>query len=227
MNKRPLGSYKCVAGTWANQCLTGMFRRAPETSSRRAWIRLRKSTSSGADGEPRHHSVLTTAMAAMMSTGAMAQSTVVTTGTAHAAAVQQALVERLNGGWRITEKDRTVLQFMENRSCGPQMELDVPVEHLSARGARAQTSRLHKGWPKPKPAALPGGTCASAREGVLTPPIFVEHREKLETFRTALSCQGLNAVAGAKDGRRSRIEDSRGDRMDDVPLKAPRRRFTG
>jgi hypothetical protein len=87
-----------------------MFRRA-RTSSRRARIRLRKNTSSGADGEPRHHSkvldaaayggeeenlnklLLTTAMAAMISTGAMAQSTVVTTtGTAHAVAVQQALV---------------------------------------------------------------------------------------------------------------------------------------
>jgi hypothetical protein len=150
VNKRLLGSYKFAAGNWANQCPTGMFRRA-RTSSRRARIRLRKNTSSGADGEPRHHSKvldaaayggeeenlnklpLTTAMAAMISTGAMAQSTVVTTtGTAHAAAVQQALVERLNGGWRITKKDRTVLEFMENRSSGPQTELDVPVEHLSA-----------------------------------------------------------------------------------------------
>ena len=44
----------------------------------------------------------------------------------------QALVERLNGGWRITEKGRTVLEFMENRSSGSQTELDIPVEHLSA-----------------------------------------------------------------------------------------------
>ncbi|MDI3566917.1 hypothetical protein [Bradyrhizobium sp. Arg816] len=43
----------------------------------------------------------------------------------------QALVERLDGGWRITEKGQTVLAFMENRSSGPQTEQDAPVEQLS------------------------------------------------------------------------------------------------
>ena len=44
----------------------------------------------------------------------------------------QALVERLNGGWRITEKGRTVLEFMEARSSGPQAAADAPVEQLSS-----------------------------------------------------------------------------------------------
>jgi hypothetical protein len=43
----------------------------------------------------------------------------------------QGLVERLNGGWRITDRGRTVLERMENRSSGPQTERDAPVEHLS------------------------------------------------------------------------------------------------
>ncbi|MGY8710803.1 hypothetical protein RAD16_34135 [Bradyrhizobium sp. 18BD] len=43
----------------------------------------------------------------------------------------QALVERLNGGWRITDKGWTVLDFIENRSSGPQTERDAPVEDLS------------------------------------------------------------------------------------------------
>jgi hypothetical protein len=45
----------------------------------------------------------------------------------------QALVERLNGGWRITENGRTVLDFMEARSSEPQVErADAPVERLAA-----------------------------------------------------------------------------------------------
>ncbi|MBR0950374.1 hypothetical protein [Bradyrhizobium canariense] len=44
----------------------------------------------------------------------------------------QALVERVNGGWRITEKGRTVLDFMEARSSGPQTGRDGPVEQLSS-----------------------------------------------------------------------------------------------
>ncbi|MBB4424405.1 hypothetical protein GGD66_002951 [Bradyrhizobium sp. CIR48] len=46
----------------------------------------------------------------------------------------QALVERLNGGWRITEKGRAVLDFMENRSSGPQRERDASVEDLATAG---------------------------------------------------------------------------------------------
>ncbi|MBR0806786.1 hypothetical protein [Bradyrhizobium japonicum] len=45
----------------------------------------------------------------------------------------QALVERLNGGWRITENGRTVLDFMEARSSEPQAgRADAPVERLAA-----------------------------------------------------------------------------------------------
>jgi hypothetical protein len=44
----------------------------------------------------------------------------------------QALVEHLNGGWRITGKGRTVLNFMEARSSGPQTAPATPVEQLSA-----------------------------------------------------------------------------------------------
>ncbi|WP_298884975.1 hypothetical protein [uncultured Bradyrhizobium sp.] len=44
----------------------------------------------------------------------------------------QALVERLNGGWRITEKGRTVLDLMEARSPGPQLALDAPTAQLSS-----------------------------------------------------------------------------------------------
>ncbi|WGD54145.1 hypothetical protein QA641_09745 [Bradyrhizobium sp. CB1650] len=32
----------------------------------------------------------------------------------------QALVERLNGGWRITQKGRAVLEFIEARPCDPE-----------------------------------------------------------------------------------------------------------
>jgi len=44
----------------------------------------------------------------------------------------QALVERLNGGWRITEKGRSVLDFMESRSSGPQIAPEVATERLSS-----------------------------------------------------------------------------------------------
>jgi hypothetical protein len=44
----------------------------------------------------------------------------------------QALIERLNGGWRITDKGRTVLDFMEARSAGPQAAPTAPVEQLSS-----------------------------------------------------------------------------------------------
>lgn len=41
----------------------------------------------------------------------------------------QALVERLNGGWRITEKGRAMLEFMEVRSRNPELAVkDAPTE---------------------------------------------------------------------------------------------------
>ena len=44
----------------------------------------------------------------------------------------QALVERLNGGWRITEKGRTVLDFMEGRPSESQAEPEIVVERPAA-----------------------------------------------------------------------------------------------
>ncbi len=42
----------------------------------------------------------------------------------------QALIERLNGGWQITEKGRTVLDCMEGRSSPPQTAAGAPAEQL-------------------------------------------------------------------------------------------------
>lgn len=38
----------------------------------------------------------------------------------------QALIERMNGGWRITEKGRAVLEFMEARPSRPEPAKDQP-----------------------------------------------------------------------------------------------------
>jgi len=65
----------------------------------------------------------------------------------------QGLVERLNGGWRITEKGRRRLEFMEARPGEPDLASDAPVEQLSSaeppprlfastRASRSQ--RLHR-----------------------------------------------------------------------------------
>ncbi|WP_375778674.1 hypothetical protein ACE103_05870 [Bradyrhizobium sp. ma5] len=40
----------------------------------------------------------------------------------------QGLVERLNGGWRITDKGRVVLDLMEAKPVEPQAELGAPAE---------------------------------------------------------------------------------------------------
>ena len=62
----------------------------------------------------------------------------------------QGLVERLNGGWRITEKGRSVLEFMEARPAEPMTESTAPPwscrgqalrrPHLSPQGALAEAS---------------------------------------------------------------------------------------
>ncbi|TYL84334.1 hypothetical protein [Bradyrhizobium cytisi] len=44
----------------------------------------------------------------------------------------QALVERLNGGWRITENGRAVLEFMEARPVAPEPILAPRVEEATA-----------------------------------------------------------------------------------------------
>ena len=68
----------------------------------------------------------------------------------------QALVERVNGGWRITGKGRTVPDFMESRPSAPQAERnDASIERpaatepaprplTSTRAARRQ--RLQRRW---------------------------------------------------------------------------------
>lgn len=38
----------------------------------------------------------------------------------------QALIERMNGGWRITQKGRAVLEFMEARPSRPEPAKDAP-----------------------------------------------------------------------------------------------------
>lgn len=50
----------------------------------------------------------------------------------------QGLVERLNGGWRITDKGRAVLDFMEAR----------PVEAQAELGASAEIPASEKGTPR-------------------------------------------------------------------------------
>ena len=214
MNKRLLGSYKFAAGNLGepvsnrnvpsreNEFTNGPDSTAKEYFFGRRWPRhhwkVLDAAAYGGEEENLNKLLLTTAMAAMISAGAMAQSTVVTTtGAAHAAALQHALVERLNGGWRITEKDRTVLEFMENTSFGPQTELDVPVEHLSAAEPAPKLS--------PPQGVAEANACSAAerhvRERVRRRPdssSLVQDREKQETFRTAWSCQRLNAVAGAQ-----------------------------
>lgn len=54
----------------------------------------------------------------------------------------QALVERLNGGWRITEKGRAVLEFMEDRSRDPEaVAKEGPIE---PQGPAVPALRLHE-----------------------------------------------------------------------------------
>lgn len=63
----------------------------------------------------------------------------------------QALIERMNGGWRITQKGRAVLEFMEARPSHPEPAKDppeysspaapLPVLARSGRGGRRQRRR--------------------------------------------------------------------------------------
>jgi hypothetical protein len=153
---------------------------------------------------------LTTAMVAMMSTGAMAQSTVVTTTRTAHAALQQALVECLNGGWRITKKDRTVLEAW-SRSCS---------RRAPSRSLRPRPDSRLPGLAEANACIAASGTSARVRR---RPDSSYLRRGSGKTgnFPDRLELR-LNAVAGArKMVRRSRVEDSRGNRMDDVPLKDP------
>ncbi|MDA9424554.1 hypothetical protein [Bradyrhizobium sp. CCBAU 53380] len=49
----------------------------------------------------------------------------------------QGLVERLNGGWRITEKGRSVLEFMEARPAERMTESAAPAAELPASSPAA------------------------------------------------------------------------------------------
>lgn len=61
----------------------------------------------------------------------------------------QALIERMNGGWRITEKGRAVLEFMEARPSRPVPEKDsaeysspaAPLRVLARSGRRGRRQR--------------------------------------------------------------------------------------
>ena len=78
------------------------------------------------------------------------------------------LVERLNGGWRITEKGRAVLELMEAKACR-----DADRERCARRGAAGcrpsgvSTSCRQALRPKPAPAAPSCGTRAGPRQSVL------------------------------------------------------------
>lgn len=49
----------------------------------------------------------------------------------------QGLVERLNGGWRITEKGRAVLEFMEVKAAATKTESAAPAAELPASSPAA------------------------------------------------------------------------------------------
>lgn len=66
----------------------------------------------------------------------------------------QALIERMNGGWRITEKGRAVLEFMEARPSRPEPAKDPPeysippaplpaLAHSGRRGRRQRRRTDH------------------------------------------------------------------------------------
>jgi hypothetical protein len=76
----------------------------------------------------------------------------------------QALVERLNGGWRITEKGRAVLELMEAR---PSEAEAGSRSRAAAHHARGSSSCLDPARPGSAPPSRPR---AGAREGFLTPP---------------------------------------------------------
>ncbi|MET4121456.1 hypothetical protein ABIB85_007930 [Bradyrhizobium sp. JR1.5] len=80
----------------------------------------------------------------------------------------QALVERLNGGWRITEKGRAVLEFMEARPCDlePVAE-EAPFQSRSAVAAPPGAT----GMAARTPAALVGLPGTSSNERVLRIPL--------------------------------------------------------
>lgn len=110
----------------------------------------------------------------------------------------QALVERLNGGWRITEKGRSVLDFVEARPSRVASETEAASRRASrGRGARAETSRLHESRPKPAPAAPAGGARAGTGEGVLIRPSsrIGKNRKLSHTRRVGID---WDAAAGAR-----------------------------
>lgn len=67
----------------------------------------------------------------------------------------QALIERINGGWRITEKGRAVLEFMEARPTLPEPAKDPP-ENFTPR-PRCRCSRAQVG--ADSGSAAPPTTC--------------------------------------------------------------------
>jgi hypothetical protein len=93
----------------------------------------------------------------------------------------QGLVERLNGGWRITEKGRGLLELMEARPGEPEparelpaAELPAPRLHYSTRLGRAQRRQRRRATREPRagesflidlPSASPPKVEASGKTG--------------------------------------------------------------
>jgi hypothetical protein len=106
----------------------------------------------------------------------------------------QALIERLNGGWRITDKGRSVLDLMEGRGAEPETVREAPEAEPTTAAPRAAPPRVQKVRPKPTPAAAPGRAGTSPSESLLLRQLG--HREKPEIFRRALSWHRLGSVSG-------------------------------
>jgi hypothetical protein len=136
----------------------------------------------------------------------------------------QGLVERLNGGWRISEKGRGLLEFMEARRGEPDPASELPVAdplpaprlHDSARlgrGERRQRRRAARDRARAKdflidlPSASPPKVEASGKTGNF------RHRAEL----AATGCGRLER----EDGRRSHGEKGGRDGLDRVPGGAP------
>ncbi|MET4788370.1 hypothetical protein ABIF64_000548 [Bradyrhizobium japonicum] len=141
----------------------------------------------------------------------------------------QGLVERLNGGWRITEKGRGLLEFIEARLGQPDAASEPPVaeplpaprRHDSARLGRAQRrQRRRTARERAGESFLINLTSAS--------PPKVEASGKTGNFhhRAELAATGCGRLE-RKDGRRRHGEKGGRDGLDRVPGGASRRRRSG
>lgn len=84
--------------------------------------------------------------------------------------LSQALVERLNGGWRITDKGRAVLELMEARPSEAEPERQAAEAAPSPTAASGSSSCLNPARPGSTPSGPPSRPRAGQGEGFLTPP---------------------------------------------------------